>query len=952
MDTKFEDIVSEIRQVVRKYPDNYAIIEDGVPAVTYQELWTQSLCFAAGLREACCDSEYVLIQLPKSCKYIVAVLGCWLARKAFVPLGLDLPQSRMQHIVSQINSKLLITTDSFESFLSEQPIAEIVPLQPESVAYMIFSSGTTGYPKGIIVGHSGLVNLARCQRKAFGLTSKSRNLFFLSVNFDASISDILVTLTSGAALVIEQVDSVSLSANLMTTIDERQITHADLPPSLLRIIDAENCPRSLQTIIIGGESTDKDTVRKWAARVRLINVYGPTETTICTSLCQYDEDWSTPVIGKEIDEVKYHIYADGRLDADEGELWISGPCLAIGYYNNPGLTDEKFPVIDGTRYYRTSDHVRRLQNGDIAFLGRYDRQVKFHGQLVELDEVEATLKRLHFAREVAVVKRKVSDHNEKEVLVAYVKTDDGVDGKNCIHTIRRFLAQQLPAWMVPGHIELVGSLPRGVTGKVDYRVLESIQLSCQRVEDMPYNSEKEEKVARLMAEILKIPYVNPCENFFALGADSLDTLIFISRLQSDVGITITLDQLKRDASPSAVSKISDNVNSMAVFSTSLRDEWIFSVPSVSSGISPSDGVILLTGGTGFLGSHILMELLHRKEYDGKEIVCLVRCESADHGEKRLKGTLSQYGLNCDQLQRIRIIPSDISKEGLDLYCETYRYLSNNVTEIFHCAATVNMMADYGTLKASNVTGTRRILEFALTGCKKKLNYASTLSVFVSTSRNKGAVFESDCLDADCIIYGGYGQTKFVCEKMLLGVPPSLCDINIFRYGLLCGDSITGISAKKDFLGMFLRGACAVGALPYDSTNEMGIDITPIDLATRVTLDIATHSQHGIYHVAAENPLKYNHLCYLMAKECGIRIINDYEQWLASLMTFKQDADVIALEMSLCRMNIATYESMRYMDLFQTTNIRFDMALTHTLTSCRIYQDDQLISKYINYETVF
>lgn len=951
MDTKFEDIVLEIRQAVIKYSDNVAIIEDGAPAMTYQELWAQSLCFAAGLREARCCSDYVLIELPKSCKYIVSVLGCWLAGKAFVPLGPDLPQSRMQCIVSQVNSKLHITTDSFASFLLKQPIEETAPLQPETVAYMIFSSGTTGYPKGIVVGHSGLVNLARCQRKAFGLTSQSRNLFFLSVNFDASISDILVTLTSGAALVIEQVDNVSLSANLMTIIDERQITHADLPPSLLRVMDAEKCPRSLQTVIIGGEPTDKDTVRKWAAKVKLINVYGPTEATVCTSLCQYDEDWSTPVIGKEIHEVKYYIYDDGRLDAVEGELWISGPCLAIGYYNNTELTDEKFPIIDGTRYYRTSDHVRKLQNGDIAFLGRYDRQVKFHGQLVELDEVEAALKRLHFTREVAVVKRKVSDHNEKKLLVAFVKTDDGADDKNCIQIMRRFLAQQLPAWMVPGHIELVGSLPRGVSGKVNYKVLESLQLTCPHVEEMPYNSEKEEAISRLMAEILKMPYINPCDDFFVLGADSLDTLIFISRLQSELGIAITLDQLKRDASPSAISKIADNVKSMVVFSTSLHNECFFSVPSMCSGIMPSDGVILLTGATGFLGSHILMELLRRKEYDGKKVVCLVRCESADHGEQRLKETLLQYGLHCDQLQRIRIIPSDISKERMSLDCDTYSYLSNNVTEIFHCAATVNMMADYETLKTSNVTGTRRILEFALTGCKKKLNYASTLSVFVSTSRNEGVAFESDYLDADCIIYGGYGQTKFVCEKMLFSVPPSLCDINIIRYGLLCGDSLTGISANKDFLGMFLRGACVVGALPWDSTNEMGIDITPIDLATRVTLDIAIHSQRGIYHVAAENPLKYNQLCSLMAKVRGIRIINDYELWLASLMPFKHNANVIALEMSLCRMNIATYESMRYMDLFQATNIRFDMANTHNITSCRIYQNNQLISKYINYETI-
>ena len=960
MDTRFEDIVTEIRQAVRQYADHVAVVENGVPTLTYQQLWHQSLCLAEGLRSY--DAGYVMVELPKSATYLVAVLGCWMVGKAFIPLGPDLPASRREDIKRQVRHFVHITPDSYPSLLARQPLALTVALRPDTPAYMIFSSGTTGSPKGIVVGHSGLVNLARCQREAFGMDSQSRSLFFLSINFDASISDILTTLTSGAALVIEHADGVSLSASLMSIIGERQVTHADLPPSLLRLMDASQCPSSLQTVIIGGEATDKDTVRKWATRVRLVNVYGPTEATVCTSLCQYGNDWSQPVVGKPLKGVAYHIYDEGRLDANEGELWISGPCLAIGYFDNPALTAAKFPVVDGIRYYRTSDHVRRLENGDIAFLGRLDRQVKMHGQLVELEEVEAILLRLRLVRNAAVVKRKVSEQNEKEMLVAFIEADETADSKR---TINQHLRHHLPAWMVPGHIVFMDQLPRVATGKVDFKALERLPLDVStQADEQPYSTAKEEAIARLMADILKVPRVNPHDDFLELGADSLDTLLLIARLQRQHGITITPAQLRADASPAALSRMENPDMSMAVSSVQLQSEWAQPVAASPSGRTPSCGMLLFTGATGFLGSHILVQALDRTEYAGLQVVCLVRCDSPEHGAQRLRSTFLKYGLVCSQWDRVRVIPSDLAKEKMGLDDDTYQYLADHVTEVFHCAATVNMMADYAALRASNVTATRHVAEFCLTGCMKQLNYASTLSVFVSTSRNEGVAYEHDRLDEDCMVYGGYGQTKFVCEKLLLGIPPSLCHINIIRYGLLCGDSTSGISASKDFLGMFLRGAVAVGALPWDSTGQMGIDITPIDMATSITLDIATRSRQGIYHVAAENPLSYNHLCELLSAALGLGAATLLQQrgqegaceaagGLTSFFLAGGDWGEglgSLLAMSLCRMDARNYERMRHMDLFQTTNIRFDMAHTHSLTSCRIYQDDQLITKYIHYET--
>ena len=952
MDTKFEDIVSEIKTTVDLFPENIAIIEDGIPTLTYSQMWGKATCVANRLKEINSSSEYVIVKLSKSSRYIIAILGCWLAGKAFVPIGKDLPDTRKKYIEDIVDTDLSITECNFDDFLKSHPVNHIEKITGSTPAYIIFSSGTTGKPKGILVGHSGLVNLARSQRKAFRITEHSRNLFFLSINFDASISDSIVTLTSGAALVIESTDSVELSANLMHVIKKRRVTHTDIPPSVLRVTNANDCPQCLETIVIGGEVTDKVTVQNWANKVNLVNVYGPTEATVCTSLCQCTEDWTVPVIGKEIQGVTYHIHDDDAMDADDGELWISGECLAIGYFKNEVLTKEKFPIVNNRRYYRTSDHVRRTDDGNLEFIGRYDRQVKFHGQLIELEEIESTLKLLRLVRNAAVVKRVVSERNSKEIIAAFVEVGDTTDAEEATKYIRKVLRHHLPKWMIPGHIELIQRLPKVTSGKVDYSALSVMELknfSMQPEEN--YLSDKEEIVAKIMADILKISRVNPNENFFDLGADSLDTLLLIARLQNEVKINITLDQLKHHATPFAICSMSSQGKSMAMFSKELADDWKFNlIPQFVSDQS-NGNTVFITGATGFLGSHILAELIEREDYRNRDIVCLVRCASSDHGVERIRETFSRYNLNALNLGRVKIISGDLVLPEFGLDYKDYENLAIVTSEVYHCAATVNMMADYETLKPQNVTATKSIVQFCLNGRRKKLNYASTLSVFVSTNLNEGVALETDRLDNPCIIYGGYGQTKYVSEKFLLNVPSELCGINIIRYGLLCGDTTNGISAPKDFLGMFIRGAKLVKALPVDSSGKLGIDISPIDIASKMTVDIATKSDGGIYHIASENPLSYSELCKAIEKNANVKILENYEIWKDLLIEFQDNANVTALDMSLCRLDENAYNSLRYMDLFQTTNIHFDMTNTHRLTEHRIYQNDKLIELYIKNEKI-
>lgn len=929
------------------YPDHEAIIEDGRCTMTYIHLWQSALRVATYLNRNAGDDPFIGLRMRKSTAYIVSLLGVWMSGRAFVPIGLDLPEDRQKYILDHAEIKTCIDADVYAEALQCVMAKDVARNKPSALAYMIYSSGTTGTPKGILLSHAGLCNLASCQQKAFEVTPDSRYLFFLSINFDASISDMLVTLTSGAALVIETCPQEMLASNLFEIVFNRNITHLDIPPALLKMLHPETCPDGLRTIVIGGEAADINTVRIWSQKLNLVNVYGPTEVTVCTSMCRCHSQWCGPVLGTPLDHTTYTIYSDGKWDAEEGELWISGVGLAVGYYKDEALTSQKFPFVNGVRYYRTSDHVRLTENKEILFVGRMDRQVKYHGQLIELEEIESVLRENKHVKYVAVVKRSISVDNDKECIVAFVQqTSAKVSTSEVERQLRECCKHRLPKWMMPTFIAFVDAMPMTPTGKIAISALVDRPLKMVAHDGcFKYENEEEKTIASAMADLLKLPGFAPDDDFYHFGGDSLDTLSLTAKLRQK-GIVVTPSDIQHYSTPRSLAQFKKGDESMCMSSSTLEREWTLEIPkNTKTDTSTISNTILITGATGFLGSHLLSELLQKN----LKIKCLVRCPSPAMGLKRIEEVFVKYALGCEYLSLIEVISGDFSLPKLGLAEHLYEQLACEVSEVFHCGAVVNMLASYETLKACNVVGTRNIIHFCLTGRKKKLHYASTLSVFVSTDRNTGVVYENDPLEIPTKIYGGYGQTKFVAEKMVQAIPPSRCDVFIYRFGLLCGDTKNGISTSMDFLNMFFRGARKIGFLPYDKSESMAVDITPVDIASRIVTDIADHNKNGIYHIASEKPLMYNQLCDIMMKEGHITDILDFDSWQKMAERY-DDPDVQASLMGLCRMDLQVFERLRYMDLFQTTGIRFDMTNTHAATDLRCVQNEELIKMYLNHAT--
>jgi amino acid adenylation domain-containing protein len=474
---------------------------------------------------------------------------------------------------------------------------------PDNLAYVIFTSGSTGRPKGVLLQHGGLCNLAKAQVAGFQVQGESRILQFASLSFDAAIWEIVMALGAGARLCLARREALLPGADLAQKLIEGEVSIVTLPPSALPSLDEYDFS-SLKTVIIAGEACSVELANVWAARHQLVNAYGPTETTVCATFAQHEANSSRLLIGRPIANTRVYVL-DGELKPVPvwvaGELFVAGQSLARGYLNQGGLTAERFipsPFGDGERLYRTGDLVRYVADGNLEFLGRVDQQMKIRGFRVEPGEVEAALAQHPSVAQAAVIVRE--DRPGQKQLVAYVVLDregslerdaeqiserqkidkecqsnvvpiDSAEAPECssvaltdlyvpasttrslaayannpanfdqFSDLRRYAAEQLPDYMVPAAIVLLGALPLTPNGKLDRKALPAPDFSgnAYRAPRTP----QEYTLVELYAEVLGLPQVGIDDNFFELGGHSLLATRLISRIRSTLNIELPIRAL-------------------------------------------------------------------------------------------------------------------------------------------------------------------------------------------------------------------------------------------------------------------------------------------------------------------------------------------------------------------------------------------------------------------------
>ncbi|MGX1315217.1 amino acid adenylation domain-containing protein/non-ribosomal peptide synthase protein (TIGR01720 family) [Streptomyces calvus] len=526
-------------------PDATAVVYEGTE-LTYAELNARANRLARLLAAQGAGPErHVAVSLPRSADLVVALLAVMKSGAAHVPVDPDYPADRIAHILGDsrpavvVDAHWLARADT--SGIEEHNLAPVHPAHP---AYVIYTSGSTGLPKGVAVSHAGIASLALGQIDAFAVDPTARVLLFASPSFDAAVSELCMALLAGATLVLAPAERLMPGPALTGLVREQRISHLTLPPSALAVLPDDALP-SVTTLVVAGEACPPDLVGRWSAGRRMLNAYGPTESTVCASMSAPLAGAVSPAIGTPIANTRLYVLDRGLRPAPvgaPGELYIAGSGLARGYLNRPGLSAERFVACPfgepGERMYRTGDLARWTADGELHFLGRADDQVKVRGFRIEPGEIESVVLTHPAVARAAVVVRE--DRPGDQRLVAYVvpaagRTPDAAE-------LRRHAAERLAEHMVPAAFVALDALPLTPNGKLDRKALPAPDYTGGEARRAP-RSPFEEILCGLFAEVLGVDRVGIDDSFFELGGHSLLATRLANRIRTTLGVELPVRQL-------------------------------------------------------------------------------------------------------------------------------------------------------------------------------------------------------------------------------------------------------------------------------------------------------------------------------------------------------------------------------------------------------------------------
>ncbi|WP_020658818.1 non-ribosomal peptide synthetase [Amycolatopsis benzoatilytica] len=513
----------------RQDPDAVALVWGQDGQLTYGELADRALRVAAGLDVQ--PGAAVGVSLPKGPDQIAAVLGVLAAGASYVPIGVDQPPARADRIRRLAGLATTLTTVDTMA----EPLAEPVLGDPEAIAYVLFTSGSTGEPKGVEVPHRAAMNTIEDLNERFGIGPADRCLAVSALEFDLSVYDIFGLLSAGGTVaLVDEADrkDARVWAELIAA---RGVTLVNCVPALLDMLLVSAAPgelAGLRTVLLGGDWVGTDLPGRVAAhtpRCRFAGLGGTTETAIHSTVCEVHgvpAHWRSVPYGAPLRNVVCRV-VDGRghdcPDWVSGELWIGGEGVALGYRGDPDRTADRFVEHERRRWYRTGDRARYWPDGTLEFLGRRDHQVKVRGMRIELGEVEAAL------AEHPGVRRGVAGVAGNQLVAA-------VAGPVTPDEVREFARTLLPPHMIPARVVVLDDLPLTANGKVDRRAVAARWTADTDSYAAP-NSALERVLAKVWADVLGVDRVGLDDPFFALGGDSVLATVIVGRLREALDST-------------------------------------------------------------------------------------------------------------------------------------------------------------------------------------------------------------------------------------------------------------------------------------------------------------------------------------------------------------------------------------------------------------------------------
>ena len=827
----------------------------------------------------------VAVHLERSHRLIVLQLAVLKIGAIFLPVDKRYPIDRIEYMCKDCNVSILVSDDSddrhikanvitIDEFEQAVPNKKAATVNNSGICYIIYTSGSTGTPKGCALTGKGLTNFCRNNNTLETLKNRENNVFACvnSVSFDYFIAESLLPLTNGYTTVIFDDNESTIQDEFLKIVSENAVNVVMTTPTRLKIYfsDKSDCDvlKQLTCVCTSGEPLMPELlmqIYEKSPNAQVYNPIGPSECSVWDIGGRLNKDDGIDIhIGKPIANTQIYIvdkYMKICPIGVTGELCIAGDGVGAGYLNRPELTAEKFidnPFGEG-KLYKTGDLAYWREDGNIAYVGRNDFQVKIRGLRIELGEIENAINSVDGISQSVVVVRK--DEAGRQLICAFY-TGEEKPAKE----IRDTIGKRLPKYMLPHIFTHIVEMPLTSSGKVNRKALPEIDLNCiyRDAEHVAPKTQLEKELCGLMKIVLGLDSVGITDNFFDFGGDSLKAIEFVSKAHNE-GIYFSLQNV---FDYPTVKSLCNFIQGEEVQNVSFADVDFSRINKILEKNSTeflkapqkcNVGNILLAGATGFLGIHILADYLDK---DSGTAYCLVRGKDNNDSINRLRELLQFYfGDKYAETDRIEVICADLQKDKFGLQDSEYFALAQKVDFVINCAASVKHYGSYKYFYEVNVESVKRLIDF----CKyanAKLIHTSTLSVSGNSFGDEfdGYISGEEKHFYESSLYIGqpldnvYARSKFEAEKAVLDAMADGLNANIMRMGFLANRYSDGKFQKNYESNAFLqriKGIIELGKVPdYLIKNNLYSEFTPIDEAASAVMTIARHfsAKQTVFHI--------------------------------------------------------------------------------------------------------
>lgn len=839
--------------------------------------------------------DRVAMLLPRTSRLIFTMFGIMKAGAAYIPCDPHYPADRIKLILEDSEATYIVTDEEnlanlktqagegslkvLEKALNVEDLLQCqntanpgIPQEGSDLAYIIYTSGSTGRPKGVMLHHKGICNELFAHPLNFRnwtVTQEVKCILGLAtISFDASVEEIGIPLYNGLTLALANDEITNDPIRLAEFMLENNVGMFQGTPSrLMQLYESDIFRQALagcRIIELGGEKFSDSQLYELqkTTKAHLFNSYGPTEITVESNSHEVTNDEHITIGRPLVNVTEYIVDADmNRVPLGvTGELLIGGAQVGLGYNNLPEKTREAFipnpffpdDPIDKT-LYRSGDYARWDERGYVSILGRTDNQVKLRGLRIELGEIESVIAQQEGIGQVVVMIRKI---NGKEHLCAYFTANHPVD----IDELKVEISKSLTQYMVPTAYLQLDKMPTSPSGKTDVKALPEPVLSVTTEYVAPAN-DLEKQLCDIFADILQVERVGATDDFFELGGTSL----VVTRLIIDVdkiGHHLVYGDVFDNSTPRQIAALlkGENSEESGGLESEVKDFDYTAIEKVLAGSTIDAfrkgtpltlGNVFLTGATGYLGIHLLHELINS---EAETITCLVRAKTQSDAQQRLQTLLYYYFASAYreffENGRLRVIKGDVTDDLCSICCDD---AATSYDTVFNCAAIVKHFSKDGDIERVNVEGTQRCVDFCLkTGAK--LIQVSTVSVggFLTHGETADKAFlDEQHLFMNQYFGNQYTLSKFLSERIVLDAVATKGLVGkVMRVGNLAARSTDGefqVNFQTNSFANRMRAFSLIGCCPYESFKDP-VEFSPInEVAHAICLLTTTPRECCIFH---------------------------------------------------------------------------------------------------------